>query len=268
MTVYEEKINIATAREYKVVKSNEIIQKARYELSVLEQKTIAYIVSMIKPGDTHLKEYEFDIRHYSKVCGIDYDSGKNYENIKSAIKGLRDKSFWIKLEDGSESLCSWVNKANVNKRSGKVKIRLDDDMQKYLIGLLEQFTQYELLSTLPMKSQYSFRIYELLKSYAFTKTHIFNIDELRSQLMAENYERFPDFRRNVLDIAMKEINEYTDIEVSYDLVKKGNKVIQVIFRIKERESIEKWIASNRAIEALKGLKGTIPGQINIYDFVN
>ncbi len=38
-------------RYYHVVKGNELVQKSRYELSLPEQKTIAYICSMIKPVD-------------------------------------------------------------------------------------------------------------------------------------------------------------------------------------------------------------------------
>lgn len=45
----DEKIAIDKSREYIVSKSNQIVQKCRYDFSVTEQRTIAYICSKIKP---------------------------------------------------------------------------------------------------------------------------------------------------------------------------------------------------------------------------
>ena len=256
---YENKIKISQQRSYSVVKSNEIIQKARYDLNISELKTLAYIFSKIKPTDNELKEYTFSIKEYCQVCGIDYKNGNNYINVKKSIKGLRDKSFWLLDEKGNEAIVGWLSKARINKGSGKITVRLDDDIQKYVIGLFSNFTQYELLSTLPMKSSYSFRIYELLKSYSFQNNHTFDIDELKSQLMATNYINFKDFRKYVLEVATKEINLYTDIEISWTPIKKGKKVIQVSFSIKQRDTWAKY-------KALTMASDQIEGQISLLDY--
>lgn len=256
---YSNALEINQQRSYSVVKSNEIIQKARYDLSISELKTLAYIFSKIKPTDTELKDYTFSIKEYCQVCGIDYKNGNNYIKIKASIKALRDKSFWLLDESGNEVLVGWLCKARINKGSGKITVRLDDDIQKYVIGLFDNFTQYELLSTLPMKSSYSFRIYELLKSYAFTKSHTFDIDDLKSKLAAENYTNFKDFRRFVLEVATKEINLYTDIEVSWTPIKKGKKVIQVKFDIQQRDIWGRYFAGTTAANQIEG-------QISLLDY--
>ena len=123
------------------------------------------------------------------------DSGKNYKDIKQTSKSLRDKSIWITLEDGSETTLSWIDKITINKNSGSIKIKIDDMMKPYLIHLQRHFTSYELLYTLAMRSQYSIRLYEILKSYAYQKNKIFDIEDLKRTLSAENYIRFPDFKR-------------------------------------------------------------------------
>lgn len=258
---YDRKIDIATQREYKVVKANEIIQKARYDLTITELKALAYIFSKIKPNDTELQEYTFSIKDYCQVCGIDYQSGKNYESTKKNLKALRDKSFWIMDENGNETTVGWLGKVRISKGSGKITVKLDEDMQKYVIGLFDNYTQYELLSTLPMKSAYSFRIYELLKSYAFTKRHTFDIDDLKLTLMATNYVNFKDFRKKVLEIAIKEINLYTDLEVSWEPVTKGKKVIQVKFEIKQRDVWGAIASNHRATQELDG-------QMNLFDYAS
>lgn len=256
---YDVKIDIEQQRSYQVVKANEIIQKARYDLNIQELKALAYIFSKIKPNDQQLQEYSFSIKEYCQVCGIDYKNGGNYQYIKGTIKALRDKSFWILDEKGNEVLIGWLQKARINKGNGKITVRLDDDLQKYVLGLFENYTQYELLSTLPMKSHYSFRIYELLKSYAFTKKHTFDVDELKKILAAENYTNFKDFRKKVIEVAVKEINLYTDIEVSWEPITKGRKVIQIKFNIKQHDTWGRYLAGRRASDQIEG-------QISIEDY--
>lgn len=259
----DKKLEITQQRSYKVVKANEIIQKARYDLNITELKILAFIISKIKPNDTELREYAFSIKDFCQICGIDYTSGKNYNRVKTLLKGLRDKSFWVMDENGHEVLVGWLQKARVSKGSGVIRVKLDEDMHQYLIGLIDNRTQYEFLSTLPMKSEYSFRIYELLKSYAFTGGHTFNTDDLKRQLMAEHYKNFKEFRRRVLEQAVKEINLYTDIEVSWEPEYYGHKVEKVIFHIRQRDTWGQVEALNRANQAIED---QLPGQISIFDY--
>ena len=256
----DERMEIIEARDYKVVKGNEIIQKARYDLGLAEIKAFSFIVSKIKPTDKIFCEYSFTINEYCKVLGIETNNGKNIQNIKKSLIQLVDKSFFLTLEDGTETSISWLNKVWIDKGSGKIRVRLDEDLQQYITGLYNNYTQYELLCTLPMRSTYSIRIYELLKSYAYAKKHTFRVDDLKKLLVCEHYERFPDFRRKVIEKAVTEINKYTDIEVDWIPIKKGKKVIEIEFQIKTRGAIEKLIAAQQATEELDG-------QISLYDFM-
>lgn len=237
----EESFEIKKSKGYLVVKSNDLIQRNRFELSLPEQKTVAYICSMIQPMQTEESgfqlEYEFKIREYCKICGIDYDNGKNYQDIKATLKKLRDKSMWLALPDGSETTVGWLAKATTNKKSGIAHIKLDEDMVPYLFDLKQKFTQYQLYNVLGMKSAFSVRIYELMKSYSFRHTITFELDELKKLLMVEDvksYNRFPDFRRKVLEKAQLEINELTDINIEFEPIKTGRKVTSIKFIIEEK----------------------------------
>lgn len=229
-----EKLDVVAKREYKVVKANEIIQKAKFDLGLLEQKTFCYAVSKIKPNDELNKKYVFSINEYCDACGINRNDGRTIENVKSVLKKLRDKSFYMLDENGNYVLIGWLSKVRVYPKSGKIAITFDEDMQKYLIGLYKNYTQYSLLCVLPMSSSYSIRLYELLKSYSGFNYKDFDIDDLKTRLGA-HYDNFKDFRRRVLEVATKEINLYTDIEISWEPIKKGRKVVKVKFDIKKRE---------------------------------
>ena len=225
-------------RSYKVVKANELIQKSRFSLQLQEQKIILYLINQIKPEDMELKEHVFEIKDFCKVCGLDADNGANYKYIKQTLKDLRDKSIWVTLEDGSETTLAWIDKVTISKHSGAVTIKIDNDMKPYLLQLQENFTQYELLYTLAMKSRYSIRMYELLKSYEYKHKKIFDIEELKKRLSAENYERFPDFKRKVLDISMRELNDLSDLSVTYSIIKDGRRFAKIEFSMEIKKDLE------------------------------
>lgn len=261
----DEKIDIATKREYLVVKGNELIQQNRFELSLPEQKTIAFICSMIKPIDAldrakgipYQIDYEFNIRDYCKVCGIDYDNGKNYADVKVTLKKLRDRSMWLTLDDGSETTVSWLERVTVSKKSGIAKVRIDDRIAPNLFDLGQRFTQYQLYNILAMKSAFSVRIYELMKSYAFQKSKTFEVDELKRLLMVEDVKSYKDFslfRAKVLEKAQEEINELTDLNIYFEPILKGRKTVKVKFRIETKNAIERCLAGTTANDRLGKLE--------------
>lgn len=256
-----EKIEILKSREYLVVKGNELIQQNRFELSLPEQKTIAFICSMIKPTDefdsvkgvSYQLEYEFNIRDFCKVCGIDYENGNNYAEVKATLKRLRDRSMWVTLDNNDETVVGWLDRVTTNRRSGIAKVRIDDRLAPYLFNLGEKFTQYQLYNIIAMKSAYSVRIYELMKSYAFQKSKIFEVEELKHLLMVDDvksYNRFPDFRRYVLEKAQEEINELTDINIYIEPITKGRKVIKLKFTIEQKKPIERMLSGTTANDRL------------------
>jgi hypothetical protein len=75
------KEEIQVFRNYRVVKHNDLIQRSRYDLGTQEQKIILYLITKIKPEDSVLKLYEFNIQEFCEVCGIDMESGQNYANL-------------------------------------------------------------------------------------------------------------------------------------------------------------------------------------------
>jgi plasmid replication initiation protein len=214
------------------------------------------LISQIEVQDEEFKEYEFSIGEFCRVCGIDYKSGKNYQDIKQAIKEIADKSLWIALPNGSETLLRWIEKPYINAKSGLIRIRLDRDMKPFLLQLKQNFTKYELIYTLRFKSKYTIRLYEIIKSVHFNERvyyqRTFSLEELRSLLGAENYTQYKDFKKRVLEVATQEINQFSDKKVEYDEVKRGNKVEKILLTIRTKEDDEILSLRLRIDEELGG----------------
>ena len=245
-----------------VVKHNDLIQKSKYNLTATQQKLIAYIISLIKPTDTELQRYEVSVSDFCTLCGI--DRNYFYSEFKDIIDDIDTKAFWIETPEKVFKF-RWFLKAEYLKKKGKVRLLLDDDMKKYLLSLQETFTQYELYNILALKSKYSIRLYELFKSYAFQREKTLKIEELKQMLIAEHYTNFKDFRLRVLDRAIEEINYYTDLNVSYEAIKKGRRVEAITLKIKRKESFDGMLAYRNTIDEINKKNKQITGQIGMFD---
>lgn len=230
-------------RNNTVVKANELIQKSRFSLSLQQQKIVLYLISQITPHDEDFKLYEFSISEFCKVCGIDYKSGQNYADLKEAIKEIADKSIWIRLENGKQTLLRWIEKPYIDDNSGIIQIKLDADMKPYLLQLKENFTQYELLWTLNFKSKYTIRLYELIKSIHFHELEVyrreFELDDLRRMLGAETYKTYQTFKTRALEPAIEEINRFSDKNVSYEPIKRSRAVAKIRLSISTKEPLDR-----------------------------
>jgi len=257
-----QELKVRSAREMTVAKRNDMVQKGRINLTLQEQKSVLYTISKIKPGDTAFTEYVFEIKDFYDLCGIQNES---YNELKSILLTLKQKSWWMEIDDeGTESAVSWFNTVRTNKKSGKVTIKFHEDMMPFLLQLVEQdtfYTSYNLKFVLPMKSQYGPRLYEILKSYkSNNRSWFFETDELKRLLNAQKYDRWPDFRRRVLEPAIEDINKYSDIKVAFDTQREGRKVTRVnFFMVNKTEAA--LLETERLIEE------ELDGQINMDELI-
>ena len=211
---------ISKQQSYFVVKDNALIQRTRYSLTLQQQKLLLFMISKIKPQDEPYKDYTMSIRDYCRVCGLDYDNGGNYAYIKQSLKHIADKSMWMRTNTGKHILLRWLDRVIIDENSGNIIFSFHRDMFPYLLNLQECYTQYSFLNVLSMRSTYSIRLYELLRSYMnMDSVIIMSLDDLRDRIGCEKYPRFSNFKQRVLDPAIDEINDDTDIEVEYQLDK-------------------------------------------------
>ena len=281
-------------REVMVAKANDLIRKGRFNLSLGEQRALNFLISKIKPGDTALPIIEFSVQEFCRVYGLEHNNGNNYKHIKKWLKSLRDKSWWIE-EGGKESTMAWLQDVTITKNSGLIRCEFFPKMEPYLVALINRgnYYQFQLGFTINFKSSYSMRMYELLKSYEFKSRDVstakrqVNVREIDLETLKRSLDDpeanknlkkgekpkllvsdmlYKDFRRRVLETSIQEINKYTDLEVSYEAIKKGRKVDTIRFTIISisAEELKERQDRNKAEEDGSDEKGQIQGQMNIY----
>lgn len=238
-----------------VVKGNDLIQ-ARYELSIIEQKIILYAVSRLDREKDKFNMISFNVREFLEAIGV---STERHTEIKEVVRELRKKEVIIDTE-GFELITGWLSSIEYKKKKGIVELEFSEKLIPYLLQLKGSFTRYLLKNVIYLKNRYSIRIYEMLKQYEHMSHdyRIFDIDKLRSILMmdASQYTRMYDFERYVLKPSVEEINQYTDIKVSYEKIKQGKQIKSIRFDVKYRsKEYSRFLEREYDIDDLKDNMG-------------
>lgn len=243
--VHGNKVN--AIREYKVVKSNELIREGRYNLSTQQQKIILFAISKIKKNDDPTQLYEIPIDELCAACELDIDAGGTYyKRIKKDLHELTNR-LWVKFDNGAEGTISWLSDAYIIPLSGTVQVRFHEKLFPHLFELQARYTQYALEEALVFKNKYAIRLFEILRSYftqaeldsGIEKEIIIPVDKLREQLCITAYPAFGEFERNVIQKAISEINQYSEqMNVEYEKIKAGLRIDKIRFIVASPEKLE------------------------------
>jgi plasmid replication initiation protein len=236
-----------------VVKDNALIN-ASYNLDLVEQRLILLAIVEAResgkgidandPLTVHAESY---INHFS------VHRNTAYQALKDACKDLfaRQFSYQEQRPKGVANITSrWVSQIAYVDNSATVELIFAPAIIPLVTRLEEQFTSYELKQVSGLSSAYAIRLYEVLIAWRSTgKTPVIELSDFRQKLgvLETEYKRMYDFKKYVLDLAIKQINEHTDITVKVEQHKKGRSVSGFSFKFKQKQQpkIEKPVDPKR-----------------------
>jgi plasmid replication initiation protein len=170
--------------------------------------------------------------------------------LKVAAERLYDRSIIL---DGEGSKRRWVYEVKYNKDDGSITLYFSPTIIPYLSELKGNFTKYRLEHISQFRSVYSIRIYELLCQWSFVGEKEIEVDDLKRLLGVEDkYARTSNFLSRVVDVSVKEINQYSNIKLKCGYRKTGRKIthIQLNFNFKRSKktnlnnSIDEFVRNN------------------------
>ena len=227
-----------------VVKSNRLnIAVQNLTLSELRLIQLGIVDAREKQeGLSTDKPLYISAKRYSECFNIEGHTA--YEVLKSVEQTLFDRRFTYTNAEGEVIKSRWISQVGYGKGKGYISIVLTkavvDEITK-IDGNETPFTKYLLEQTASLNSVYSVRLYELLKQWLTAKKAKFELELLRGQLGlgVNDYVRMSDFKKRVLDLAVNEINDKTDLKVSYTNIKQGRKIVGFNFKILEKPKPKK-----------------------------
>lgn len=212
-----------------VVKDNALIN-ASYNLDTTEQRLILLAIVQARELSKNVdanSTLEVHAHHYMKQFNVDKHAA--YEGLKNAASNLFERKFSYKgIHEGTKQekivKSRWVSKIAYVDSAGIVELTFAPDIIPLITQLEKSFTAYELKQISSLTSKYAIRLYELLIQWrSVGRTPVFGLDDFRFKLgLAEHeYTKMANFKVRVLDAALNQINELTDIIASYEQHKNG-----------------------------------------------
>ncbi|HRL71859.1 MAG TPA: replication initiation protein RepM [Flavobacterium sp.] len=237
-----------------VVKDNLLIN-ASYNLEVTEQRLILLaIINARQTGNGITADSKLEIHASDYASRFDVTNDGAYRALKNAVLNLFDRQFSFKEEDRNGKIGTvksrWVSRIKYIDDSATLEITFAPDVVPLITRLEQHFTSYQIKQVAQLTGKYAIRLYELLIAWREVgKVPQINLAEFRNKIGVEDdeYMRMSDFKIRVLEPSIKQINEHTDITVTYEQHKKGRSIIGFSFRFKPKPQakVEKLVNPKR-----------------------
>lgn len=220
-----------------IVKDNALIT-ASHKLGEVEQRLI--LLAILKAREfcdsvEALKDKELIIHanDYIEQFGVDRNTG--YKSLKKAVMGLYRAEWGYKYinDKGNVEVVyeRFTQSAKYIEKEATVKFMFANAIIPLLVQLERNFTSYDIKQVSELSSQYAMRLYEFFMQHLDKKTGkgwlAISLDDLRFRfgLLPTEYKRMCDFKRDVLELSLNQINEHTDLTASYTQKKEGRKIV-------------------------------------------
>jgi plasmid replication initiation protein len=222
-----------------VYKANQVIE-AGYRLSLNEQRVVLACISQVNSREELLVTDEFELSAKDFAVLFSVSDENAYQALIDVAKSLFNRYVVVdnpyphrpkvkRLE------MRWISSIEYLTDEGKISLCFSRKMLPYLSELKGQFTKYELKHIGNMSSIYGIRLYELLMQWRTTGKREIEIDWLKKQFeLDDKYAAMKDFKKYVIDPAVKDINTHSNYQVSWTQRKTGRKVTHLTFIFTEK----------------------------------
>jgi plasmid replication initiation protein len=202
-------------------------------------------------------------QQFADECGIKVNSA--YKQIEIASKKLVDRSFSYTNEKGKKVYSNWVidatyEDAGVSLRFTSVVLMMLKILDKY-----NPYTRYKKDVVLKLKKDYSIDFYHLAKKSEKLGNFELTIDSMFIEFgLPESYRDLRNLKRRVLKDPIDEINKHTDIDLTYEPIKKGRSVVGFKFTVREKTKHKTITVQGRDKDTIDMFFKMSDSQINMF----
>ena len=235
-----------------IVKDNALIN-ASYNLDLVEQRLILLaIVEARESGKGINANDPLTVHAESYINQFGVHRNTAYQALKDACDDLFARQFsYQSLSEKGNTInhkSRWVSEVAYIDNEAVVRLIFAPAIGPLITRLEEQFTKYEIQQISNLTSAYAVRLYEILIAWRSTgKTPLITMYDFRQKIgvLETEYKRMYDFKKYVLDIALKQVNEHTDIIVKVEQHKTGRSITGFSFSFKQKKSATHSVESKR-----------------------
>ncbi len=240
-----------------IVKDNALIN-ASYNLDLVEQRLILLAIIEARESGKGINANDpLTVHAESYINQFGVHRNTAYQALKDACDSLfaRQFSYQSLSEKGNviNHKSRWVSEVAYIDHEAVVRLIFSPAIVPLITRLEEQFTKYEIQQISNLTSAYAVRLYEILIAWRSTgKTPLINMHDFRQKIgvLDSEYKRMYDFKKYVLEIALKQVNEYTDITAKVEQHKTGRSITGFSFDFKQKKSAAKSLENKRDLDTI------------------
>jgi plasmid replication initiation protein len=206
----------------KKIKQHNTITSGRYDFSACQLDILFMLLASLDESDEVSKQYHIRVKDIELITGRKW----NYQQLREGTEDMMSRVFEIQMPQGLRQIVLFTTVQYLDG-TGSFYMKINEDARPYFFDLKNNFTLLELKSVLSCTSKHAKRLYSLACQWRGTGGHTYSIGELKEILglkdpkgkEPEQYTKVSMFKKQVLDIAKRQINEHTDIVFDYELLK-------------------------------------------------
>jgi plasmid replication initiation protein len=220
-----------------VTRHNSLIEGS-YKLGLNEQRLLYLCIMQLDPRKPLPKDNSFTVTASQFATAFNVSSANVYKQLEEASKELAER--WLKTNDKKyREQFRWVFGVRYHDDEGKVTLGFSPWVVPYLTSLQKQFTSLKLSQITNLKSVYSIRLLEFLTQFKSTGKFLIELNKFKDRLgIGDDYKRFYDLKKRVIEVAVKELQEKSNIFITWKTIKCGKQIKQlefVFYEVKKRE---------------------------------
>ena len=235
----------------KVRVSNEAVN-ALYDYNASEINLFIKIVAAISRETETAKRQRLQLT-YNQLTSNPLEAHSNYDAIRAAFRGLLSKPMEVYYnETQNYFIANIITSVQIQRRSSIITIDIHPQMVAIICDIRTRFTTLQMASVLGLKTKYSKRLYMLACQFLATGVRYCSYSELRRLFKIENkYDDVSDFKKRVLDPAIKEVSAVTELSISYQANRNGRRLDSFTLEVKLNEPAAKVYGLERQVQFMQ-----------------
>ena len=199
--------------------SNRLVN-ACYFLTLTEQKIMLAVISQLSKDADNLEISKINVRDLAKLCN--FEQNVAYKQVRKATLTLMKRVLRLRDKNGDEYATHWVQSCRFIKgRSGQdscVVYHIDGSIRDDLLKLHEAYVCVKLADAFKLSSQYAIRLYLIGLEWLNVGCYNTTPERLRKTFGLDgkkSYATYWNLYNRVIEPAIEQINERTDIKITY-----------------------------------------------------
>lgn len=219
-----------------ILNTMKILSEPDEKIGLLEFRFFCLYLSRINARNPEKRTIKIKIEEFENIFGVSFHSTLFTRQLKKiATRQMRI------IENNKNIIINLYSKfAWSIENPRELEITCNYDVMPYLFELQKNYTSYKIMNIVKLNSVQKIRLYEIMKQYEKIRKIKIDITDLQ-EMICSKVQEFRFFKRDILESAIKDINKYTDIQVSYEKNLSCRKVVALTFTVSKKDDTPNFL---------------------------